>query len=104
MSLVTFSKDVRDREGADVTAGASERNPRRRRILAALVEHFRQPIGQYVGPVRERARKTACDAVAVEQPEAVADRDPELVAIDACQRRQNVDRRMGNQRCVVVRK
>src|SRR5436190_9855558 len=73
---------VRDREGADVTTGASERNPRRGRILTALVEHFRQPVRQYIGPVGERVEK-ACDTVVVEQSEAVADRDPEFVAVNA---------------------
>ena len=73
------------REGADITTGSRERHPRCRSVFSALVEHLRQPVGQDVGPIGERARKSASDAVVVEQPEAVADRDAELVAIDSSQ-------------------
>jgi len=92
---------VGDREGADVAAGTSKRHPRSRGVLALLIEHFRQPVRQQIGPVRKRAREGG-DAIRAEEPDVVADRHAELVAIDSGQGRHDVDRSVRDQRRPVV--
>ena len=85
--------DIGDREGADVAAGAGERNPGRRMSLAALVDHLRNqqraPGGVLVdeiGPIGKR-RLEMRRAGRIEEAEAVADAEAEFLAIDAGQRR-----------------
>ena len=102
---------VRRADHADVTAGARERNPWRRSDLAVLVDHLgrevRLPgrsgwIEQRCRPVGERD-PAAGRAVRLEVAEAVRDRLPHPIGVDAGQRRQDPRRGVRDQDRVVVR-
>ena len=68
--------------------------------LAALVDHQRQPVGDDIRPVGEGALKT-CDAVEKDS-ETIADRKSKFFAVNARQRRDDVDRGMRDQRRVMI--
>ena len=116
--------DVRGRDRADVAPGPGPRDPGRRcgrvgrgrrargggrlrrvdhrRIgVVARVGRFRR-VEDRVGPVGERACRIG-RPVGVVRLEAVRDRHPLPVAVEAGQRRQDVIGRMGDQRRMAVR-
>jgi hypothetical protein len=93
--------DIGHREGADVAAGAGERNPWRRMDLAALIDHLRHRCdAQIVGPVGEGAGEFRAGAVEIEN--RIADRHAHLLAIDAGERGQDIHRRVGDERRVMI--
>ena len=75
---------------------------------ARPIDHLRRDVRriideriQRIGPIGERSSRAA-GPVWVEVTQAVADRDPHLVAVDAGQRGQDIDRGVRDQGCPVI--
>src|SRR2546421_1937534 len=100
---------VRRGNRANVAAGTGVWHPRCRRVLARGCQHIELCIGwrrcrgveKRRGPVSEGNSKIAC-AIRVEIAEAVTDWYTVTIAVDTCQRCQNIGCRMCDQRCVMI--
>ena len=99
---------VRGRDGAEVTAASGVGNPRCRRDLAVLVDHLRRRVSRAACrieerrcPVRERDAGPR-RPVGLEVAEAVRNRLPHPIRVDAGQGSQDPGGGVGDQRRVIV--